>query len=142
MHKLNGASDDARIRLREWELPEVRGQGGRRAGGAQPAPYCVHKLCQGNQPGALLKCCWVNPPSAPCSFCHVLLPLLQALHALDAGTVAALPDAVRVELEGIQEGGGLQHLQEVAQQIRVGGRQWAGGQGGGQVALWVSCVGA
>jgi hypothetical protein len=23
MHKLNGASDDARIRLREWELPEV-----------------------------------------------------------------------------------------------------------------------
>jgi len=27
MHKLNGASDDARIRLREWELPEVRGGG-------------------------------------------------------------------------------------------------------------------
>lgn len=24
MHKLNGASDDARIRLREWELPEAR----------------------------------------------------------------------------------------------------------------------
>ena len=24
VHKLNGASDDARLRLREWELPEVR----------------------------------------------------------------------------------------------------------------------
>ena len=23
VHKLNGASDDARLRLREWELPEV-----------------------------------------------------------------------------------------------------------------------
>lgn len=63
MHKLNGASDDARIRLREWELPE-------------------------------------------------------ALHALEAGTVAALPDPVRVELEAIQEGGGVVHLQEVAAQIR------------------------
>ncbi|KAL4858651.1 Vacuolar-sorting protein [Chlorella vulgaris] len=63
MHKLNGASDDARIRLREWELPE-------------------------------------------------------ALHALEAGTVAALPDGVRVELEAIQEGGGLQHLQEVQAQVK------------------------
>ena len=65
-------------------------------------------------------------PNAQCS-CAAPLPPLQALHALDAGTVAALPDAVRVELEGIQEGGGLQHLQEVAQQIRVGGCQWVGG---------------
>ena len=23
LHKLNGASDEARLRLREWELPEV-----------------------------------------------------------------------------------------------------------------------
>jgi hypothetical protein len=43
----------------------------------------------------------------------------QALQALEAGAVAALPDAVRVELESIQSGGGVQHLQEVAQQIRV-----------------------
>lgn len=68
MHKLNGASDDARIRLREWELPE-------------------------------------------------------ALQALEAASVAALPDGVRLELEAIQEGGGLGHLQEVAQQIRVRARE-------------------
>lgn len=43
----------------------------------------------------------------------------QALQALEAGTLQALPDGVRVELEGIQEGGGLQHLQEVAQEIKV-----------------------
>ncbi|KAI7841696.1 hypothetical protein COHA_004563 [Chlorella ohadii] len=63
VHKLNGASDDARLRLREWELPE-------------------------------------------------------ALQALEAASVSALPDAVRVELEEIQSGGGLGHLQEVSQQIR------------------------
>lgn len=63
LHKLNGASDDARLRLREWELPE-------------------------------------------------------ALQALEAASVAALPDAVRVELEEIQSSGGLGHLQEVSQQIR------------------------
>ncbi|KAL4420092.1 hypothetical protein ABPG77_000573 [Micractinium sp. CCAP 211/92] len=63
MHKLNGASDDARLKLREWELPE-------------------------------------------------------ALQALEAGSVAALPDAVRVELESIQDGGGVTHLQEVAGQIK------------------------
>ena len=33
--------------------------------------------------------------------------------------MAALPDAVRVELEEIQSSGGLGHLQEVSQQIRV-----------------------
>ncbi|EFN58134.1 hypothetical protein CHLNCDRAFT_141882 [Chlorella variabilis] len=77
MHKLNGASDDARIRLREWELPEAR---------RLPAAAVVHSA--------------------------------HALQALEAGTVAALPDAVRVELESIQDGGGLQHLQEVQQQVK------------------------
>lgn len=43
----------------------------------------------------------------------------QALQALEARSVAALPDGVRVELEGIQEGGGLGHLQDLAEQIKV-----------------------
>ncbi len=54
--------------------------------------------------------------------------------------MSALPDAVRVELEEIQSGGGLGHLQEVSQQIRVGSDcAWVGG------CFWASaakCVAA
>ncbi|KAL6776623.1 HLM1 [Auxenochlorella protothecoides x Auxenochlorella symbiontica] len=60
---LDAASDEARLRLREWDLPE-------------------------------------------------------ALQALEAGSVAALPDAVRSELEDVERSGGLKHLQEVAQQVK------------------------
>jgi hypothetical protein len=45
--------------------------------------------------------------------------------------VAALPDAVRVELEAVQDGGGLQHLQEVSAQIRV---RWYSAWGAAQLA--------
>lgn len=63
-----------------------------------------------------------QPPNFPssCPFAGLTpCPPAQALHALEAGTVAALPDAVRVELEAVQDGGGVQHLQEVSTQIRV-----------------------
>lgn len=46
-------------------------------------------------------------------------PHRQALQALEAGSVAALPDAVRAELEDVERSGGLKHLQEVAQQVKV-----------------------
>ncbi|GAB4820758.1 hypothetical protein N2152v2_007804 [Parachlorella kessleri] len=63
LDKLAAASDDARLRLREWELPEC-------------------------------------------------------LQALDARSTAALPDAVRVELESVQDAGGAGHLQDLVAQIR------------------------
>ena len=71
----------------------------------------------------------LSPPERCCR--------LQALLALEAGTTAALPDGLRVELEGIQSGGGLQHLQELQQQIKVGR---LGGQGGlGGLAMVRAC---
>lgn len=42
--------------------------------------------------------------------------------------MAALPDGVRVELEAIQEGGGLQHLQEVQAQVKVGRHERGAGR--------------
>jgi len=58
------ASDDARIKLREWELPE-------------------------------------------------------SLAALEPhGSVAALPDALRLDLEKVEESGGLPHLQDLQEQLR------------------------
>ena len=41
--------------------------------------------------------------------------------SLDAGSVAALPEGLRVELEGIEDAGGVRFLQEMAAQIRVRG---------------------
>ena len=58
--------------------------------------------------------CWILTAAR-----HYDAVLLQALLALEAGTTAALPDGLRLELEGIQSGGGLQHLQELQQQIKV-----------------------
>lgn len=52
----------------------------------------------------------------------------------------ALPDGVRVELESIQEGGGLAHLQDLAQQIRVGG-VWSVGAVGAVGRLQVCTTG-
>lgn len=46
-------------------------------------------------------------------------PRQQALQALEAGSVSSLPDAVRTELEDVEQSGGLKHLQEVAQQVKV-----------------------
>lgn len=64
MEKLAAASDDARLRLREWELPE-------------------------------------------------------ALHALDSSNAtASLPEALRVELESVQDAGGGAHLQDLVAQIK------------------------
>lgn len=48
------------------------------------------------------------------------LPLAaQCLQALNTHTTAALPDAVRVELESVQDAGGVAHLQDLVTQIRV-----------------------
>eukprot|EP00208_Stichococcus_sp_RCC1054_P002835 CAMPEP_0206140322 /NCGR_PEP_ID=MMETSP1473-20131121/9097_1 /ASSEMBLY_ACC=CAM_ASM_001109 /TAXON_ID=1461547 /ORGANISM="Stichococcus sp, Strain RCC1054" /LENGTH=740 /DNA_ID=CAMNT_0053534441 /DNA_START=308 /DNA_END=2527 /DNA_ORIENTATION=- len=60
---LDAASDDARLRLRQWELPE-------------------------------------------------------ALQALDAGSVAALPEGLRQELEQIEDCGGARFLQDLAAQVQ------------------------
>lgn len=61
---LDAASDDARVKLREWELPE-------------------------------------------------------SLLALEPeGSVAALPDAVRLDLEKVEQAGGLPHLQDLTAEIR------------------------
>eukprot|EP00884_Botryococcus_braunii_P008240 jgi/Botrbrau1/17417/Bobra.0054s0013.1 len=61
--KLEAASDEARLKLREWDLPDC-------------------------------------------------------LQALDAGSVAALPDGVRLELEHLEDHGGLNHLLDLATQIK------------------------
>ena len=45
--------------------------------------------------------------------------MVQCLQALDARSTAALPDAVRVELESVQDAGGAGHLQDLVAQIRV-----------------------
>ena len=42
-----------------------------------------------------------------------------ASQVLDASSVGALPEAVRLELEGIEDSGGVQFLQEMSTQIRV-----------------------
>lgn len=42
-----------------------------------------------------------------------------ALQVLDAASVVALPEAVRLELEGIEDSGGVQFLQEMSTQIKV-----------------------
>ncbi|KAK9820581.1 hypothetical protein WJX72_011897 [[Myrmecia] bisecta] len=63
MDKLAAASDEARIKLREWELPEC-------------------------------------------------------LQALEAGSANALPDALRAELEDLEEHGGVRHLQDLGAQIK------------------------
>ena len=47
------------------------------------------------------------------------MTLCYALQSLDAGSVAALPEGLRVELEGIEDAGGVRFLQEMAAQIRV-----------------------
>ena len=41
------------------------------------------------------------------------------MQALNAGSVAALPEGVRLELESIEDAGGVRFLQEMANQIKV-----------------------
>jgi hypothetical protein len=45
--------------------------------------------------------------------------LCNVPQSLDAGSVAALPEGLRVDLEGIEDAGGVRFLQEMAAQIRV-----------------------
>lgn len=44
---------------------------------------------------------------------------------MDAGSSASLPDGVRLELEHLEDHGGLQHLQDLATQIKVCPVIWA-----------------
>ena len=46
-------------------------------------------------------------------------PLEHIAQSLDAGSVAALPEGLRVELEGVEDAGGVRFLQEMAAQLRV-----------------------
>ena len=41
------------------------------------------------------------------------------LQALEAGSSAALPEGVKGELERLEENGGVKHLSELAEQIKV-----------------------
>ena len=115
----------------EWVLGE--GRGGTPL--ALTAAVDLHVLSHQPQAlktvGATSLSCRATSVSALPGSAHFALPCLtalspdlhvclQALQALEASSVSALPDAVRVELEEIQSGGGLAHLQEVSQQIRVG----------------------
>ena len=43
----------------------------------------------------------------------------RCAQSLDAGSVAALPEGLRVELEGVEDAGGVRFLQEMAAQLRV-----------------------
>ena len=45
--------------------------------------------------------------------------MTSAAQSLDAGSVAALPEGLRVELEGVEDAGGVRFLQEMAAQLRV-----------------------
>ena len=113
MDALEGASDDARVKLREWELPEC---------------LQVCSLCRAV--GTCLSA--VIIPSAPAGSGHLApgTPLgclsswpssrvLRFLQALDAGSAAALPDGLRAELEQLEEHGGVRHLQELQNQVKV-----------------------
>ena len=51
--------------------------------------------------------------SSPTLICTAML------QSLDAGSVAALPEGLRVELEGVEDAGGVRFLQEMAAQLRV-----------------------
>ena len=50
-----------------------------------------------------------------------MLTVAHLPQSLDAGSVAALPEGLRVELESIEDAGGVRFLQEMAAQIRVRG---------------------
>ena len=45
--------------------------------------------------------------------------MLRWLQALEAASVAALPEVVRIELEQIEDAGGVGFLQEMSTQIKV-----------------------
>ena len=41
------------------------------------------------------------------------------VQALDAGTASTLPEGLRQELEQLEDGGGVRHLQDLKDQIQV-----------------------
>lgn len=130
LDKLAGATDGARIALRQVRVRAQGGQGGGRFApvyGPRPASACrIRQLCRARAPPPPPFLCWPTcwpPARPPADRCQAELP--ELLEALDGATpAAAVPEGLARELEEVQGIGGSAHLRGVRAPNR-GLRAWA-----------------